>query len=441
MSVEEYMGQLSALRGVISRRRSEDERLSAYYEGAQRLQHIGLAVPPELRQFETVINVPRMAVDEPERRLDVKALIMPGSEKDDPVLRQIWDTNNLDAVIPLFCKDALIYGRSFLSIAGSAEHPEVPSIMVEHAPSVAVDWNPLTRRADAGLVLHVDEKEKQVGATLYRPDVTVYFVKGRSWEISDVVPHGLGVVPLIRVTNRARAGAAWENGTSEMADVIGLTDQITRTLSVMQVGLESTALPHKWAAGMTPKDFVDKNGKPIPQWESYMTSIWATANTDAKFGIFPAGALDNFYDAVNNMLAWCAATLGLPTRYAGQQSVNPAAEGAIKADEARLVKNVERKQVTFGDGIGRALAIAYLAGGHGAVDGNRVSVTWHDAATPTFSQRADALQKLAGGLPILSREGAWDELGFSEPRKAREREYFAAQEADPTLSAIFKEVS
>ena len=33
--------------------------------------------------------------------------------------------------------------------------------------------------------------------------------------------------------------------------------------------------------------------------------------------------------------------LGLPTRYMGQQTVNPAAEGAIVADEIRLIKNVE----------------------------------------------------------------------------------------------------
>ena len=34
---------------------------------------------------------------------------------------------------------------------------------------------------------------------------------------------------------------------------------------------------------------------------------------------------------------------------------------------------------------------------------------------------------------ILSREGAWDALGMSEARKARERAYFAAELNDPTV--------
>ena len=31
---------------------TDDQRFDRYYEGTQRLAHIGLAVPPQLRQFE-----------------------------------------------------------------------------------------------------------------------------------------------------------------------------------------------------------------------------------------------------------------------------------------------------------------------------------------------------------------------------------------------------
>ena len=40
---------------------------------------------------------------------------------------------------------------------------------------------------------------------------------------------------------------------------------------------------------------------------------------------------------------------------------------------------------------------------------------------------------MSGTVPVLSREGAWDELGWSEERKQREREYFAAQHTDPLV--------
>lgn len=423
------------LKNQISRRRANDTRLSTYYEGTQRLKHLGLAVPAELRQFETVINVPRMAVDEVERRLDVRSLIMPGAETDDPRLRLIYDANNLDAQLPLAFKDALIYGRSFLSIAGG-DDPEIPSIMVEPAPDVAFEWDPRRREISRAVTVYRDDASKESGATYYDREQIAFFVKEARWELVEVVSHKLGCVPLIPLINRPRAGSAWIYGTSEMVDVIGLTDSIARTITNMQVALETHSVPQKYVAGASEGDFVDKDGKPKPVWESYFSGIWAIENEDAKFGTFTASSMTNFYDAVNNMLAWCASSLGLPTRYAGQQTVNPAAEGAIKADESRLVKNCERKQVVFGDAIGRVLALAYMAGGYGKVDANRVGVTWHDASTPTFAQKADALQKLAGGIPIISREGAWDQLGFSEAQKQREREYFLAQDADPVLSEM-----
>ena len=70
-------------------------------------------------------------------------------------------------------------------------------------------------------------------------------------------------------------------------------------------------------------------------------------------------------------------------------------------------------------------------------DGNRISTEWYDAGTPTKSQTGDYLSKLYGnGNGILSREGVWDELDWSEARKDREREYFARQSQDPYLARL-----
>ncbi|MGJ8488632.1 hypothetical protein ACSFB5_12135, partial [Glaesserella parasuis] len=47
----------------------------------------------------------------------------------------------------------------------------------------------------------------------------------------------------------------------------------------------------------------------------------------------------------------------------------------------------------------------------------------HNPATPTVAQRMDAVVK-AKQSGIVSREGAWDELGWSPARKRREEGYF-----------------
>jgi hypothetical protein len=69
------------------------------------------------------------------------------------------------------------------------------------------------------------------------------------------------------------------------------------------------------------------------------------------------------------------------------------------------------------------------------VEGNRVRVDYFDPGTPTFAQRADALTKMraVGGI---SREGMWDELGWSEARKAKERQYLEAEARDPVVELL-----
>lgn len=424
------------LRRDLERLRRVDIKHERYYEGKQRLEHLGLAVPPELRRFETVINVPRMAVDEPERRMDVKALILPGEHDADAGLREGWEYNNLDSESPLLFKDTMIYGRGFTTVGSNEDDPDYPLVRVESPRNMTCLVDNRKRQMLAALRLYVNVERNESDATLYLPDETIWLEQenyGR-WKVVDRDEHRLGRVPVILHLNRRRTGD-WL-GTSEMVDVIGLTDNVARTLTNLQVALETHSVPSRWAAGISKGDFVDKDGKVLPVWEAYMTVLKATENKDAKFGQFAASDLSNFHDSVNNMLAWCAATLGLPTRYAGQQSVNPASEGAIRADEARLVKNVERKQTTLGDTLGWTMALYERFRTGEWLNGNRVRVEWHDPATPTRSERADAIQKLAGGTPILSREGAWDEMGWSEARKAKERDRFARQAADPVLQAI-----
>jgi hypothetical protein len=130
---------------------------------------------------------------------------------------------------------------------------------------------------------------------------------------------------------------------------------------------------------------------------------------------------------------------GFPARYFGITSSNPPTEGAIRADEAVLVRGVEAQNEEVGTTLGWAGALALRFATGDWVDGNRVRVDWFDPATPTVSQREDALAKRrAAG--VLSREGYWDELGWSEARKAKERAYFEAEQSDPTLERITRDL-
>ena len=428
---------INLLKNRIEARSATDHRLDLYYEGVQRLEHIGLAVPPELRRFETVVNWPRTYVDALRQRIQKKALILPGSEVADPGLEEGWEANNLDSESLLMTLDAFVYGRSFVAIGTNEEDAEHPLITVESPREMAVAFNPRTRRLDAVLRLYggTNDEPDPDQATLYLPDVTIWLAKGNNGRWAEVLRdnHMLGRVPIRAYLNRRRTGRWF--GVSEMADVISLTDAAARSLTNLQIAGETHSVPQKWVLGMSKGDFVDKDGTPIPAWQSYFTAIWANQNKEAKVGQFTASSLSNFHDTVNHYAQLAAGVTGLPMRYYGQNSANPPSGDGIRADESRLIKNAEMKCTELGDFWG-GVAAFYLRFRDGDwVDGSRIKVEWHDPGTPTVAARADATVKLYQSK-IVSREGAWDELGWSEARKIREQSRFDAEVSnDPVINA------
>ncbi|NNG36934.1 phage portal protein [Nakamurella aerolata] len=433
---------ISALSAKIRKDEPGLELLDRYYDGAQRIEHLGLAVPPELRHFMTVINIPRIAVDEPTIRQLVRGFYRSGdSTKEDPALREAWEYNNLASESTLVHTDEKIFGRSYVSVGSNAEDSEHPLITAESPMQMGVQVDRRFRRITDAFRMYRDE-ERVTRGTLYEPDSTVHVVRGRNgWVVDDERgrdDHDLGVVPIVGFVHRRRGQGF--HGLSEMADVVQMTDDIARLMSNMIVASESLALPHRWASGVKKEDFVDKAGKLLPQWEAYMTAIKATSNTDAKFGQFDAASLSNFHDTVNNMFAWCAAILGLPVRYAGQQTSNPASEGAIRADESRLIARVNAMNRFDGDSWAWVMGLEerFRTGSWG--QRNSIRVLWQDPGTQTLAEIADAAVKLRQ-VQGLSVEGMWDMLGWDEPRKQQEASRLQSEANDPSIARLTEALS
>lgn len=432
-------------------RREEKEliRLDRYRKAEQRLRHLGIAVPPELRDFETIINVPGMAVDEPVSRQELRAFVRTSigddgvrQELPDDTLRAYWEHNNLDSESTIAHSYARSFGRAFVSVSTNEDEGAPARVTVESPIGFAVDIDKRQRRIKSALRQWRDDGSSSTAqqATLYKPGSTLWLERGRNgWGVIDRDDYGLGVLPLVMLVNRPWADRWY--GRSEMADVIPLTDSIARMITNMQVAGETVAIPHRWAAGIASEDFVDADGKPLPAWEAYMTAMRVTANPDAKFGDFTPGNLDNFNAAVNNMLSWCGMQLGLPTRYMGQHTGNPASEGAIISDEIRLIRNVERMNRIDGDAWSWVMSLTEWFTTGVEPTRNSIRAIWHNPATPTYSQRADAIVKLMSTRePLLSRRGAWDEMGWSEERKTRELQYLEQERVDPLTARFLEQV-
>ena len=426
-----------------------DEQMLRYYLGMQRVEQLGMAIPPKMRRFLVIVNWPRVMADTIERRQNLRSLILPGQETDDPQLREIWDANNLDADLTLFNLDRLIYGRAFLSVGTNEDESEHPLMHVESPREVTALIDVRRRRMIAaarfyGEVQHPPSSLDTTYAThvtLYLPDETVWVESenGRWYEV-DRDQHRLGRVPMVMHLNRRRSGS-WR-GESELSDIIPLTDSAARALTNLQFATEAHGVPQRYALGVSQGDFVDSQGNPLPVWEAYFNAVWANKNPAIKVGQFDASDLKNFETAVTLYGKQAATVTGFPARYFGLHTTNPPAEGAIRADEAQLVESVERQNTAVGTTLGWAAALARRLATGEWISGNQIRADWHDPATPTYAQRADAIMKLrSGDNPVISREGVWDELGWSEARKAKERAYLEAEQADPTLERFARELA
>lgn len=421
-----------------------DERLLRYYQGQQRIEQLGMAIPPNMRRFLVVVNWPRVVVDTIEHRQNVRALVLPGEETADPRLRAIWDASNLDAHVKMFNRDRMIYGRAFMSVGTNEDDPSLPLVRVESPREMTALVDVRRETVTAAARFYGTDPEtgrNPTNVTLYLPDETVWVAYDRNsgkWTEVDRDRHMLGAVPVVVHLNRRMSGS-W-TGESQMSDIIPLTDSAVRTFTNLQFVIEAHGAPRKYMTGVEQKDFVDADGKPLPQWEAYFDAIHMVTNPQGKVGQLEAANVSNFETAVNLYGKQAATVTGFPARYFGLHTTNPPAEGAIRADEAQLVESVEGQNVEVGMTLGwvGALALRFATGEW--VSGNRVRVDWFDPATPTQAQRMDALVKMRS-VQAISREGMWDELGWSEARKAKEREYLSAEALDPVTQAIVAEVN
>lgn len=188
--------------------------LNLYYNLEQTVRHIGMAVAPELRDFTTIVSIPRLVVDEPVLRQKVQGIYRLGNTtKEDPNLRQAWNANNLESELSILQTEEKIFGRAFLSVSGADDDKDLPRITVESPQALTVDVDRgMIRRA---LRIYRNDRNQPVSGTLYEPNTTSHLMRDSrngGWTYNTdafenpVDEHNLGIVPIVGFINRRRAG-------------------------------------------------------------------------------------------------------------------------------------------------------------------------------------------------------------------------------------------
>lgn len=414
---DDELAIVNVLRQQLLSERWHLELKDAYFNGEQLVRDLGISIPPQLKGLHTVIGWPRIGIEALEQRLDLDAFRWAdGSDSSD--LMAVASANDLFDESSLAHTDGLIYGRSLITVgSGDCDSSDCPALMSIESPlDMAVLWDARSRTVLAALrecrpdLLAPDLVDDRM-IVLYLPDQTVQAVPsdtGAGWVVVDRDMHGLGVVPVVRMSNRQRAGD--RVGRSELTpDVMSITDAACRRLMGIEVAAEFFGAPQRYILGATEEAFQDAEGNAKSAWETYIGRMLALERDEdgniPTVGEFVAHDPSGQTKIIDLYARIMATQLGLPPHMLGYTSDNPASADAIRSSEGMLIKKAERRQRRFGAAWVQAMRLAlWVQNGEPPDKQMVIEPIWRNAATPTVAASTDAAVKLvtANILPAES---------------------------------------
>lgn len=422
------------------------EALLRYYNGQQPLSYMH----PELlaligdRVRQLVLNWPRLVVDALEERIDLQGFRLGGSGTVDRELKRIFQLNNLDAGYQQAHITAMAMRRAYTIVAPNIDDPAHPVVSVESPLHVHVELEPATRQVIAAVkrwqmptMLGISAVPVQF-ATLYRPNVTVYYIAmGGGWQELARYTHNLGRPPVIPIVNRPQLWAPL--GVSELDDIIPISDAACKVATDMMISGEFHAMPRRWALGFDADDFVDQQGNEISTWQTMAGKLWTSTKTrtedGAEVGQFSEASLNNFHETLRALAVQVGAVSGLPMHNLGYSSDNPASAQGINAASERHIKRAERRETGFAQGWEEtAQTVLMVRDGVLSNDAREMESVWADAAAPTFAAKADAVVKLYSADHLVTRRTARKTLGYTDAQ-IRDMEQEDSQDAQRVLTA------
>jgi hypothetical protein len=413
-----------------------------YYDGLQKMQDLGISIPPSLSKLRTVIGWPRVGVDAISNRCRVEGFRYPEQPKTDADVWSIWQANNLDSESQLAHIDALVYGRCYL-VVGSGDDTTFgqPLVTAESPLNMTALWDARMRRVTAAFQVYLDsdftsDMYGQQIAALYLPNSTIHLGRqgtnilnnknAGGWQVITRDNHMLGRVPVVRMANRCRLNN--RDGLSEITpEWMNTTDSATRTLLSMELGREFYAAPRRYILGASEDQFVKSDGSPVSAWETYLSKVWAIPAPDdgapnPQVGEFKSGDPKAYTELIDAYAKIMSGEMGVPPHFLGVYSDgNPASADAIRSGYEELTVRSTNKHIQFGDAWEDAMRLALLIrDGSLPPESYRMETDWMDPSPRTPASTAQAIFQMveAGAVPPTS-DVITKRLGFSAMERAQ----------------------
>jgi hypothetical protein len=410
-TLNECLGQLRAVAGINETRRR-------YFESKQRVRQLGIAIPPQLNSFETVLGWPYKAVKSLATRVKLGGFAVPGADSAEFGIDRIWADNRMGIEAHHAHMSALTYGVSFVAVmAGGPGEPAAVIRALSPTSSTAL-WDANKRRAVAAVSVVSMEAGYPTELILYLEDkvVTARFDRGR-W-VLDETPHSLGRCPVVVLAYDS--SPEYPFGRSRITQgVMRITDEAIRTSLRMEVSAEFYSSPQRYLLGADESAFQSADGTQRTGWDAVLGRLLAIGRDEdgeiPTVGQFQQMSMQPHAEMLRTIGAKFAGETNIPVNALGIIHDNPASDAAMHTAYLDLNADAESAHEPFGSAWVDAMRMAVEIV-EGSSEGLELLTTkWRDPATPTKSAAADAVMKLvtAGVLPADSAV-TLEQLGFDQ---------------------------
>lgn len=425
--------ELDLLRTLVDQWRAKLNRnklRARYYDHKATLLHLGISIPPQMRNVETVIGWPSKAVNSLADRVNFDGFVLPGSSEDPFGLQQVLADNHFDVEAPMAQTSALIHGTAFVATTlgdVASGEPEVLMIPRDALSSTGI-WDSRRRGLMAALsIIDTDEGGDPVHMVMYLGGLVVTVEKsaGGRWSV-DRRWHDVNRPLVEPLVYRPRLGRPFGSSRISRA-VMSITDTAARTALRTEVSAEFYSTPQRWAMGADESDFVDASGTPKTGWETLIGRVWALGRDEdgnvPEVGQFAQMSMQPHDDMMRGLATRFAGETQLPVSSLGIVQDNPASAEAIYAAKEELVIEAERTGTGFGTTWRRAaLTMIQLRDGLSAVTPEmaRLRAKYRDPATPSKSSASQAVvEQVREGILPPDSEVTYEQLGYDQTTIAR----------------------
>lgn len=417
---------LSDLMQIWGSRLNRNQTKLFYYEMKNELKNLGIAVPPELENFETASGWGAIVVDKLAIKSRFDGFTFEGGLENG--LSDILIDNNFKLMYSQAVTNELIHSCVFITVVPTGNPHKPVSINFYSAESAAAMWDSSKKRIKCGMT--IIETSLNPGSAVHQPTWVNLYTEYATIEIKKIghkwfatrKPHSMDRPFMEAMVYRPALTRPF--GKSRVSrSVMAIIDNAMRESLRTELAAEFLTTPQKYLIGASEEDF-EKS-----RWGSYLGSLFvATLNDEdekPEFGQLPQGTMQPHTEYMRNLAAQLSGVTSIPVSSFGIVHDNPSSAEAIHESKADLLDEVESLNDNNGAALCNVARMAMAIQQNTTVENlslieQRVKPRFRNPDRPALSTQADAGLKMTQALPYLAESDVILEVfQFSEDQITR----------------------